>query len=87
MPVISAENLSKVFRVQQKEPGLVGAVKAPFKPHHKEQKMRAELAATLIHEPEIVYLDEPTIGLDLLVKERIRAFIKEQNGRKGRRLF
>ena len=43
------------------------------------QKMRAELAATLIHEPEIVYLDEPTIGLDLIVKERIRAFIKQQN--------
>jgi ABC-2 type transport system ATP-binding protein len=46
------------------------------------QKMRAELAATLIHEPEIVYLDEPTIGLDLIVKERIRAFIKQQNREK-----
>ncbi len=43
------------------------------------QKMRAELAATLIHEPRIVYLDEPTIGLDLLVKEQIRAFVKAQN--------
>lgn len=47
------------------------------------QKMRAELAATLIHEPEIVYLDEPTIGLDLIVKERIRAFIKQQNRERG----
>jgi len=47
------------------------------------QKMRAELAATLIHEPRIVYLDEPTIGLDLLVKERIRAFIKRINQEKG----
>jgi ABC-2 type transport system ATP-binding protein len=47
------------------------------------QKMRAELAATLIHEPRIVYLDEPTIGLDLLVKERIREFIKEQNRTTG----
>lgn len=47
------------------------------------QKMRAELAATLIHEPAIVYLDEPTIGLDLLVKERIRDFIKEQNREQG----
>jgi ABC-2 type transport system ATP-binding protein len=43
------------------------------------QKMRAELAATLIHEPAVVYLDEPTIGLDLLVKERIRAFIRQQS--------
>ncbi len=47
------------------------------------QKMRAELAATLIHEPRVVYLDEPTIGLDLIVKERIREFIKEQNRAKG----
>jgi ABC-2 type transport system ATP-binding protein len=43
------------------------------------QKMRAELAATLIHEPQVVYLDEPTIGLDLIIKERIRNFIKDQN--------
>lgn len=47
------------------------------------QKMRAELAATLIHEPRIVYLDEPTIGLDLVVKEKIRAVIREQNQRRG----
>jgi ABC-2 type transport system ATP-binding protein len=47
------------------------------------QKMRAELAATLIHEPQIVYLDEPTIGLDVLVKERIRQFIRQQNNEKG----
>lgn len=47
------------------------------------QKMRAELAATLIHEPKVLYLDEPTIGLDLLVKERIREFIREQNRGQG----
>ncbi len=47
------------------------------------QKMRAELAATLIHEPQVVYLDEPTIGLDLIVKERIREFIKQQNRTRG----
>ena len=41
------------------------------------QKMRCEIAATFLHNPKIVYLDEPTIGLDVLVKERIRAFIKE----------
>lgn len=43
------------------------------------QKMRSELAATLIHNPKVVYLDEPTIGLDLLVKEKIRDFIRQQN--------
>jgi ABC-2 type transport system ATP-binding protein len=47
------------------------------------QKMRAELAAALIHEPLVVYLDEPTIGLDLIVKERIREFIRQQNRDKG----
>ena len=47
------------------------------------QKMRAELAAALIHEPKIVYLDEPTIGLDLIVKERIREFIRQQNQERG----
>lgn len=47
------------------------------------QKMRAELAAALIHEPQVVYLDEPTIGLDLIVKERIRDFIRKQNQEQG----
>ena len=45
--------------------------------------MRSELAAALIHEPHVVYLDEPTIGLDLIVKERIRDFIKAQCISKG----
>jgi len=47
------------------------------------QKMRSELAAALIHEPRIIFLDEPTIGLDLIVKERIREFIKDQNRQNG----
>lgn len=47
------------------------------------QKMRCEIAATFLHNPKIVYLDEPTIGLDVLVKENIRKFIKEINKEKN----
>ncbi|MGZ4031999.1 MAG: ABC transporter ATP-binding protein [Tumebacillaceae bacterium] len=43
------------------------------------QKMRCELAAAFLHRPSVVYLDEPTIGLDVAVKTKIRAFIKEMN--------
>ena len=43
------------------------------------QRMRADLAASLIHNPKILYLDEPTIGLDVVVKEKVRNAIKEIN--------
>ncbi len=46
------------------------------------QKMRCELAASFLHHPKIVYLDEPTIGLDVAVKERIRDFIRKMNREK-----
>ena len=47
------------------------------------QKMRCEIAATFLHNPKIVYLDEPTIGLDVFVKEKIRKFIKDINKEKN----
>ncbi|MDQ0192121.1 ABC transporter ATP-binding protein [Paenibacillus wynnii] len=43
------------------------------------QRMRADLAASLLHNPPILYLDEPTIGLDVSVKQKIREFIKKIN--------
>jgi ABC-2 type transport system ATP-binding protein len=63
--------------------GLQDLLHVPIRNMSLGQKMRAELAATLIHEPSVVYLDEPTIGLDLIVKERIREFIREQNRTQG----
>lgn len=43
------------------------------------QRIRCEIAASLIHEPKVLFLDEPTIGLDPVVKENIRTLIKRMN--------
>ena len=43
------------------------------------QRMRSDIVASLLHSPEIVFFDEPTIGVDIIGKETIRSFIKELN--------
>ncbi|MBN2547912.1 MAG: ATP-binding cassette domain-containing protein [Anaerolineales bacterium] len=47
------------------------------------QRMRADLCAALLHNPEILFLDEPTIGLDVVAKERILQFIRHINRQRG----
>lgn len=51
------------------------------------QRIRCEIVASLIHKPEILFLDEPTIGLDPVVKENIRRLIKKMNKELGMTIF
>jgi ABC-2 type transport system ATP-binding protein len=46
------------------------------------QRVRGDLAAALLHEPELLYLDEPTIGLDVVAKARVRDFLRTLNAQK-----
>lgn len=63
--------------------GMQSFLKQPVRQLSLGQKMRANLAVALLHDPEVLYLDEPTIGLDVVAKSNIRNFIKEVNREKN----
>lgn len=51
------------------------------------QRMRGDITAALLHDPEILYLDEPTIGLDVVSKGRLREFLRTLNAERGTTLL
>lgn len=58
-------------------------LKKPVRTLSLGQRMRAELCAALVYEPKLLFLDEPTIGLDLVAKDHIRTFLAQINKTRG----
>lgn len=73
------ENLDLFRRLLDLDPFL----DSPVRSLSLGQRMRADLCGSLLHDPKILLLDEPTIGLDVVAKERIRSFIKYLNEERG----
>ena len=69
---ITMSNLDQILHIKD-------IIDIPVRQLSLGQRMRGELAASMLHSPEILFLDEPTIGLDLDVKYSIQNFIKEIN--------
>lgn len=66
------EELVKLLDIEQ-------VIQIPVRQLSLGQRMRCEIAASLLHKPKILFLDEPTIGLDAISKETVRNFIKKLN--------
>ncbi|MFD1774661.1 ABC transporter ATP-binding protein [Paenibacillus rhizophilus] len=90
----SFELLRKVYRVEEADYKkrldelverleLQELLNRPVRKLSLGQRMRCELVAALLHNPSIVFLDEPTIGLDIVVKSEIRSFLKDMNREHG----
>lgn len=69
------ENLHKFTKLLDMEE----FINQPVRQLSLGQRMRGDIVAALLHSPEIVFFDEPTIGLDVVAKEKIREFIKFMN--------
>jgi ABC-2 type transport system ATP-binding protein len=63
--------------------GLSPLLEMPVRKLSLGQRMRCDIAASLIHNPPVLFLDEPTIGLDVLAKQSVRNFLSEINRTEG----
>lgn len=78
---ISDEDYNERFEFLCETLGIKEFLSQPVRTLSLGQRMRADLAAAWLHNPKVLFLDEPTIGLDVLVKERIRNAIKIMNAK------
>lgn len=67
--------------------GIEDFVRNPVRKLSLGQRMRSEVVASLIHSPEIIFLDEPTIGLDMIAKQKLREVINKINTDSGTTIF
>jgi ABC-2 type transport system ATP-binding protein len=67
--------------------GATDLIDQPVRSLSLGQRMRCELAATVLHGPEVLFLDEPTIGLDLIAKQRFREMVVRLNEEHGTTVF
>ncbi|MBN9335309.1 ATP-binding cassette domain-containing protein [Devosia sp.] len=74
-----AENLARLTTMLD----MGGYVDRPVRQLSLGQRMRAEIAMALLHDPKILFLDEPTIGLDVVAKDVVRKFLAEVNRDRG----
>lgn len=70
------EYFSKVLKIED-------VIKKPVRQLSLGERMKCEFVAAMLHHPPLVFLDEPTIGLDMISKEAIRTFVKDVNRTKG----
>lgn len=73
------ENLDRCVQLLELE----GLLEVPVRQLSLGQRMRGDIAAALLHDPEVLYLDEPTIGLDVISKAKVREFLRELNTDRG----
>ena len=76
---VSQEEYEKTLNTLIEKLDLKDIIYLPLRQLSLGQRMRCEIAGALIHSPKILFLDEPTIGLDSISKLKVREFIKEMN--------